>query len=83
MPPHNSARNADGPHRLAAGEMNPIPFCRQDSENIGISIFLGQHRASYEVTACTVKFLGRCKGNEGAPMQESPPDGYEEEELVF
>jgi len=37
----------------------------------------GQHRASYEITAGTVKFLGR-RDNGGAPIGEPPPESYEE-----
>jgi len=43
----------------------------------------GEHRASYEVTARTVKFLGRREGNGGAPIGEPPPEGYEEDSLPF
>ena len=39
----------------------------------------GEHRASYEVTARTVKFLGKREGNGGAPIGEPPPEGYEED----
>jgi single-strand DNA-binding protein len=42
----------------------------------------GEHRASYEVTARTVKFLGRREGNGGAPVGEPPPNGYEEEDVL-
>ncbi len=41
----------------------------------------GEHRASYEVTARTVKFLGR-RDNGGAPLGEPPPDGGEDEEVL-
>ena len=34
----------------------------------------GKHRAGYEATARTVKFLGRREGNGGAPVGE-PPGG--------
>jgi hypothetical protein len=39
----------------------------------------GEHRASYEVTACTVKFLGKREGNGAAPIGEPPPQGYEDD----
>ena len=42
----------------------------------------GEHRASYEVTARTVKFLGKREGNVGAPVGEPPPDGYEEDAVL-
>ena len=38
----------------------------------------GEHRASYEVTARTVKFLGKREGNGGTPVTEPPPEGYED-----
>jgi hypothetical protein len=41
-----------------------------------------QHRASYEVTARTVKFLGRREGNGGAPIAEPPPAGYEDADAL-
>jgi single-strand DNA-binding protein len=37
----------------------------------------GEHRASYEITARTVKFLGR-RDNGDPPVGEAPPQGYEE-----
>jgi len=43
----------------------------------------GEHRASYEVTARTVKFLGRREGNGGAPIGEPPPGGEDEDLLPF
>ena len=43
----------------------------------------GAHRASYEVTARTVKFLGRKESNGGAPLGEPPPEGYEDDALPF
>jgi single-stranded DNA-binding protein len=42
----------------------------------------GEHRASYEVTARTVKFLGKREGNGGAPIGEPPPDGGEDEGIL-
>ena len=42
----------------------------------------GEHRASFEVTARTVKFLGR-RDNGGAPVGEPPPEGYEDDSLPF
>ena len=41
----------------------------------------GEHRASYELTARTVKFLGR--RDNGAPIGEPPPGGEDEEVLPF
>jgi single-strand DNA-binding protein len=44
----------------------------------------GVARASFEITARTVKFLsGRGEGAAGAPMGEAPPEGYEEDILPF
>jgi len=43
----------------------------------------GEHRASYEVTARTVKFLGRREGNGGAPVGEPPPGGEDDDILPF
>jgi single-strand DNA-binding protein len=43
----------------------------------------GEHRASYEVTARTVKFLGKREGNGGAPVGEPPPGGEDEDLLPF
>ncbi len=44
----------------------------------------GVARASYEITARTVKFLGaREEGAGGPPMGEPPPEGYEEDTLPF
>ena len=42
----------------------------------------GEHRASYEVTARTVKFLGKREGNGGAPVGEPPPEGYEDADAL-
>jgi len=42
----------------------------------------GEHRASYEVTARTVKFLGRKESNGGAPVSEPPPEGYEDDDAL-
>jgi single-strand DNA-binding protein len=44
----------------------------------------GTHRASFELTAQTVRLLGaREEGAGGATMGEPPPEGYEEETLPF
>ena len=43
----------------------------------------GEQRASYEVTARTVKFLGKREGNGGAPVGEPPPGGEDEDLLPF
>ena len=43
----------------------------------------GEHRASYEVTARTVKFLGKREGNGGAPVGEPPPGGEDDDLLPF
>jgi single-strand DNA-binding protein len=42
----------------------------------------GAHRASYELTARTVKFLGKREGNGGAPIGEPPPEGFEKDEVL-
>ena len=43
----------------------------------------GSHRASFELTARTVKFLGSRDGGGGAPIGEPPPEGFEEDALPF
>jgi single-strand DNA-binding protein len=44
----------------------------------------GRHRASYEMTARTVKFLGTREGvGAGPPVGEPPPEGLEEDSLPF
>jgi len=44
----------------------------------------GQARASFELTARTIKFLGgRGEGAVGAPIGEAPPEGFEEDALPF
>ncbi len=43
----------------------------------------GEHRASFELTARTVKFLGRRNGNGGPPVGEPPPEGFEDNSLPF
>jgi single-strand DNA-binding protein len=44
----------------------------------------GVARASFELTARTVKFLGgRGEGAAGPPMGEPPPEGFEEDSLPF
>ena len=44
----------------------------------------GQARASFELTARTVKFLGgRGEAAAGAPIGEPPPEGFEEDALPF
>jgi single-strand DNA-binding protein len=44
----------------------------------------GVARASFELTARTVKFLGtREEAGEGAPVGEPPPEGFEEDALPF
>ena len=42
----------------------------------------GEHRASYEITARTVKFLGPREGNGGPPVGEPPPEGYEDSDSL-
>ena len=42
----------------------------------------GLSKASYEVTARTVKFLGK-RDNGGAPVGEPPPGGEDEDVLPF
>jgi single-strand DNA-binding protein len=44
----------------------------------------GVARASFEITARTVKFLaGRGEEGAGAPVGEPPPEGFEEDALPF
>ena len=43
----------------------------------------GEHRASYEITARTVKFLGKREGNGGAPIGEPPPGSEDDDILPF
>lgn len=43
----------------------------------------GQHRANYEITARTVKFLSSRNGNGGAPVGEAPPAELDEDPLPF
>ena len=50
---------------IAAGVQNPRIWQGND----------GEHRASYEITARTVKLLGHREGNGGAPVGEPPPEG--------
>jgi single-stranded DNA-binding protein len=42
----------------------------------------GEARTSYELTARTVKFLGR-RDNGGAPIGEPPPGGEDDDVLPF
>jgi single-strand DNA-binding protein len=42
----------------------------------------GEHRANYEITARTVKFLGSRNGNGGAPVGEAPSEEYEEDDAL-
>jgi single-strand DNA-binding protein len=57
------------------GKLNPRIWQGQD----------GQSRASFELTARTVKMLGsRGEGGGGeGPVGETPPSGFEEDELPF
>ena len=43
----------------------------------------GEARASYELTARTVKFLGRRDNGHGAPIGEPPPGSEDGEILPF
>jgi single-strand DNA-binding protein len=43
----------------------------------------GEYRASYEITARTIKFLGKREGNGGAPIGEPPPGGEDDDLLPF
>ena len=43
----------------------------------------GEHRSSYEVTARTVKFLGKREGSGGALIGEPPPGGEDDDLLPF
>jgi single-strand DNA-binding protein len=56
----------------AAGNQNPRIW--QGNDQAGNP---GQHRASYELTARTVKFLGK-RDSGGPPIGEPPPEGFEE-----
>jgi single-strand DNA-binding protein len=56
------------------GNLNPRVWTGND----------GVARASFEITARTVKFLGsREEGGGAPPAGEPPPEGYEEEALPF
>jgi single-strand DNA-binding protein len=58
----------------ADGSLNPRVWQGQD----------GTHRASFELTAQTVKFLGgRGEAAAGPPIGEPPPEGFEEDALPF
>jgi single-strand DNA-binding protein len=58
----------------ANGSQNPRVWTGND----------GVARASYEVTARTVKFLSRVgETTAGAPTGEPPPEGFEEDTLPF
>jgi single-strand DNA-binding protein len=43
----------------------------------------GIARASFELTARDIKFLGSREAPAGAPMGEPPPEGFEEDALPF
>ena len=44
----------------------------------------GNPRASFEITARTVKFMSRAgEGTSGAPVGEPPPEGFEEDAIPF
>ena len=43
----------------------------------------GEYGARYEITARTVKFLGKREGNGGAPIGKPPPERYEDDSLPF
>ena len=56
------------------GNLNPRVWTGND----------GVARASFELTAATVKFLGgRGESAGGAPIGEPPPEGFEEDALPF
>ncbi len=55
------------------GTQNPRVWTGQD----------GEVRASYEITARTVKFLGRRDNGNGAPIGEPPPGSEDSEVLPF
>lgn len=58
----------------ADGSQNPRVWTGND----------GVTRASFELTASTVKFLGgRGESAGGAPIGEPPPEGFEEDALPF
>jgi len=56
------------------GNLNPRVWQGQD----------GVHRASFELTAQSVRFLGgRGEAAAGPPIGEPPPEGFEEDALPF
>lgn len=57
----------------ADGKLNPRVWTGQD----------GVARASFEITAQTVKFLGSREAAAGAPVGEPPPEEIEEDTLPF
>ncbi len=57
----------------AEGTQNPRVWTGND----------GIARASYEITASTVRFLGSREAAAGAPLGEPPPEGFEEDTLPF
>ncbi len=57
----------------AEGTQNPRVWTGND----------GVPRASYEITASTVRFLGSRESAAGASLGEPPPEGFEEDTLPF
>jgi single-stranded DNA-binding protein len=43
----------------------------------------GEHRASYEVTARMVKFIGRKVDNGSVPVGGPPPEGHEDDDALL
>jgi hypothetical protein len=56
-----------------AGVQNPWVWQRND----------GEYRPSYDITARTVKFLGKREGNDGALIGEPAPDGGEDPDILL
>jgi single-strand DNA-binding protein len=56
------------------GSLNPRVWTGKD----------GTARASFEITARTLKFIGsRAEGTAAPPIGEAPPEGFEEDALPF
>jgi single-strand DNA-binding protein len=69
----------EGELRGEASEGNQNPRIWQGNDQAGNP---GQHRASYEITARTVKFLGKRDNGNGAPIGTPPPEGYEDSDSL-
>jgi single-stranded DNA-binding protein len=66
--------NAEGELRCDASDGSQNPRIWQGNDD--------EHRASYEVTARSVKFLGKREGNGEAPISEPLPQGYEDDDAL-